>query len=148
MNKLKTLALASVAVLGLSACSSVNHGVANAPLKTKLVSHNIANVKAGEKVMAESEAKVILGFITLSEDNKYADGVNYAGDSGVPGMSFFDTTSKVKAAAAYKAVKKANADVLLAPVYETEENNYFLWKDVKTTVSAYAGKITGIKSQK
>ena len=147
MKHLKLTALAGVAMLGLSACVSTHQGVASAPMTATLESNQIANIKSGPKVTAESNAKVILGFITLSEDNKYADGVNYAGQSTLPGLSFFDSASKVKSAAAYKAVKSSNADVLVAPVYETEENNYILWKDVKAKVTAYPGKIVGFKTK-
>lgn len=147
MKNVKLMALVSAALLSLSACASTHQGVSSASLQTKLKSIQMANIKPGEKVTAESNAKVILGFITLSDDNKYADGVNYAGESGIPGMSLFDSTSKVKSAAAYKAVKQSNADVLLAPVYETEVNDYFFWKDVKATVKAYSGKIVGFKNR-
>ena len=147
MKNIKLMALAGAAMLSLSACASTHQGVASAPLVGPLKSDKIANIKAGEKVTAESNAKVILGFITLSDDNKYADGVNYAGESRIPGMSMFDSTSKVKSAAAYKAVQQSDADVLLAPVYETEVNDYFLWKDIKATVKAYSGKIVGFKNK-
>lgn len=147
MKNIKLMTLTAAAMLSLSACASTHQGVASAPLHVKLKNYQVANIKAGEKVTAESNAKVILGFITLSDDNKYADGVNYAGENGIPGMSMFDSTSKVKSAAAYKAVQQSNADVLLAPVYETEVNDYFLWKDVKATVKAYSGKIVGFKNK-
>ena len=147
MKNIKLMTLAAAAMLSLSACASTHQGVASAPLVGPLKSDKIANIKAGEKVTAESSAKVILGFITLSDDNKYADGVNYAGENRIPGMSMFDSTSKVKSAAAYKAVQQSDADVLLAPVYETEVNDYFLWKDVKATVKAYSGKIVGFKNK-
>ena len=147
MKNIKLMTLAAAAMLSLSACASTHQGVASAPLVGPLKSDKIANIKAGEKVTAESSAKVILGFITLSDDNKYADGVNYAGESKIPGMSMFDSTSKVKSAGAYKAVQQSDADVLLAPVYETEVNDYFLWKDVKATVKAYSGKIVGFKNK-
>ena len=144
--KFKMFALAGVALFGLSACSATHQGVASAPLVSYLESNQVANIQTGQKVSAESSAKVILGFITLSEDNKYADGVNYAGASALSGFSLLDSTSPVKSAAAYKALKKSNADVLVAPIYETEVDNYFLWKDVKAKVSAYSGKISGFKN--
>ena len=89
-----------------------------------------------------AKATVVLGFIKLGDDNKYADGVNY----GMGGfVSPLDPTADLKAAAAYKAVKSGSGDVLYAPIYEVEEENYFLWKKYNVNVNAYSGKITGIK---
>jgi hypothetical protein len=49
-------------------------------------------------------------------------------------------------AAAYKAISNAKADVLVAPIYFTRENNYILWKDIKATVRGYPANIKGIRN--
>ena len=84
-------------------------------------------------------------FISLGSDNTYADGVNYTG-SGALNLNLLDSTSKVKSAAAYKAISNAKADVLVAPIYFTKENNYILWKDIKATVRGYPANIKGIRN--
>ena len=56
-------------------------------------------------------------FISLGSDNTYADGVNYTGNDSLANLNILDSASKVKAAAAYKAISNAKADVLVAPIY-------------------------------
>lgn len=148
----KLALLAAVASVALSACVSTNEGTPSGALQTKVYTKQVADVAVGQKVSAESSAKVILGFITISEDNKYADGVNYSGaaaaNGGLLDFSFLDASSKVKSAAAYKALKNNNADVLVAPTYETEVNNFFVFKDIKVKVNAYKGNIRGFSQDK
>lgn len=140
MKSLKILALTGL--LALTGCASVNQGVPSAALEAKLTSSNKANVLVGEKVTASSEGTVVLGFMNFMYDDKFADGVQYSGDGA---LSFMDTSGKLKSAAAYKAMEKSGADVLVAPTYITQVNNYVLYKKIKVTVSAYKGKITSIK---
>ena len=126
----------------LASCASSNQGVPSAELHANLNSTNDAKVTVGKKVTASSEGTVILGFIKLMDDHKYADGVNFSGQGP---MNFLDTAAAIKSAAAYKAMEKSNADVLVAPIYITEVENFFVYKKVKVTVKAYKGTITSIK---
>ncbi|MDD4556098.1 MAG: hypothetical protein PHE89_02040 [Alphaproteobacteria bacterium] len=131
--------MATVA-LGLSGCASLNQGVPAGALQANVYTNQSANVQVGQKVTADSSANVIFGFITLSEDSKFADGVSYAGQGA---LNLLDTTGAVKSAAAYKAMKSSGADVLVAPTYITEIEDFFVFKKVKVTVSAYKGTIKG-----
>lgn len=149
----KLALLAAVASVALSACVSTNESTPSGALQAKVYTKQYADVAVGSKVSAESSAKVIFGFITISEDNKYADGVNYSGSAaaakgGLLDLSFLDASTKVKSAAAYKALKNSNADVLVAPTYETEVNNFFVFKDIKVKVNAYKGNIKGFTQDK
>lgn len=137
----KLLPILAVSAL-LTGCASVNQGVTASKLETKLTATNEAKIVVGKKVTASAEGQVILGFINLAKDKKYADGISYAGEGN---LSILDSSRSLKSAAAYKAMKKSGADVLVAPTYVTEVNNYFVYKEIKVTVSAYKGKIASFK---
>ncbi|MDR1026349.1 MAG: hypothetical protein LBL47_03015 [Lactobacillus sp.] len=140
----KLALLATAATVGLSGCVSLNEGVPSPALETRVRSAHIADIQPGQKVTGESSATILFGLFKINGDTQFADGVNYAG-AGLF-SSPLDSTAPVKSAAAYKAMKSSGADVLLAPTYITEVNNYVLWKDVKVTVNAYKGTIKGFKS--
>ena len=140
----KLCLLATVAMFGLTACSSVNMGVPAGALKETVRADHIANVRVGEKISGESSAKVLFGFFTLSEDNKYADGVNYAGETSMAGIALPSLDGKLRSAAAYKAVTSSGADVIVAPTYTTYvEKDYIVYKEVRSVVKGYKGTITG-----
>ena len=139
---MKKVLFATLATLALSACTATHQSVPTGALKLNVENDRTANIQIGQKVSGNSKATVILGLFKLSDDSKYADGVNY----GMGGfVSPLDPTADIKAAAAYKAVKAGSGDVLFAPIYEIEEENYFLWKKYNVNVNAYSGKILGIK---
>ena len=140
---MKKVLLATLATLALSACVATHQGVPTGTLTLGGVESNrTANIQIGPKVSGNAKGTVVLGFIKLGDDTKYADGVNF----GMGGLvSPLDPTADLKAAAAYKAVNSGNGDVLYAPIYEVEEENYVLWKKYNVNVNAYSGKITGIK---
>lgn len=139
---MKKVLFTTLATLALSACTATHQGVPTGALKLNVENDRTANIQIGQKVTGNAKGTVILGLFKLAGDTKYADGVNY----GMGGfVSPLDPTADFKAAAAYKAVKAGAGDVLFAPIYEVEEQNYFLWKNYDVNVKAYAGKITGIK---
>lgn len=142
MKNIKSILVVFVSTLALVGCASTNQGVPAARLDPSLKSENEVKVVVGSKVSATSEGTVVLGFMNFSDDNKYADGVVYGGDD-----SWISTTSKIKSAAAYKAMRKSGADVLVSPTYITEVEDFVLWKNVKVTVNAYKGRIAGFKSK-
>ncbi|MBR5599128.1 MAG: hypothetical protein IKW39_03710 [Alphaproteobacteria bacterium] len=133
-------------ILSLSACSSANYSTTSAPLSASLHSHHSAELKFNNRVSATSQETVILGLFSIGSDNIYADGVNYSASNSM-NLSVLDTTARVKAAAAYNALTKAKADVLYAPVYYIQEDNYLLWKNVKASVRAYPANIVGFKEE-
>jgi hypothetical protein len=146
MTSLKKFSAISLLALSLSACSSVNYSTTSAPLDVSLHSHHSAELKFNTPVSASAQETILFGFFSLGGDNTYADGVDYFPPNS-SNFSVLDNTSRVKAAAAYKALTKAKADVLYAPVYYVQEDNYILWKNVKASVKAYPANIVGFKEE-
>ena len=125
----------------LSACSMVTQSVQTPVLEPTIQHNKQANIQVGRRVVASAHGTVLFGFLSLSPENHFAEGVNY----GVASTPLWDFAGGLKAAAAYKAIRSDNADILLAPVYEVQVNDYFLWKTYKVSVKAYTGHITGIR---
>ncbi|MBJ7548876.1 hypothetical protein JHC42_18745, partial [Pseudomonas sp. OA3] len=50
-----------------------------------------------------------------------------------------------KSAAAYKAVKASGADVIVAPRYEVNVQDYFVYKTVSVNVTGNKGTVTSIR---
>lgn len=136
--------LVCVVVLAfLSGCASLNmsqpSGSVDAVVKTDLK----ADISVGEKISGESKSNIIMGLFSFGGDSKFADGVNYNGGSSLSmGLNPVDA---VKSAAAYNAVTKSGADIIVAPKYIIEVNSYVVFKTIKVTVTGYKGTITGIK---
>lgn len=147
----KMLLLAGVAMMGLTACSSVHQGVASAPLVEHLApAEHIPHVKVGEKISGTSSAKVLFGFITFGGDSEYVDGMTYTGASSIkdalpiPVPTLASGMDDVKSAAAYKAIESSGADVIVAPTYKTSvKNDFFVYKELEARVEGYKGTITG-----
>lgn len=144
MKKTKLFLVTALMSAGLAGCSSVNQGTVSAPLETSLVSAQTAQLSVKPKASARSSQTTIFGFISVGGDNKYADGVSYAGDGSFAGFSGFTPIAKIKAAAAYKILQQSKADVLLAPTYTVQVDDYFLWQHYSAQVQAYPAKIVNI----
>ena len=145
-----TKSLAAVFVISASAlltgCSSLNQSTVSPALSTNIDSNLKADISVGQKISGKASTTVILGLIKLG-DNKHADGVNY-GTGGGLGLGGFGLTEDTKSAAAYKAIKAAGADVLLAPTYVVTQNGFgFLYTKVDAEVTGYAGTVKGVKQQ-
>jgi len=85
-----------------------------------------------KKIQGNSKATYVLGFLKISGDSSYADGVYRS-------YNPLDKVSPVSAAAAFKALKKSNADVIVNPQYEVKRTNYILWQTVEATVTGMKG---------
>ena len=147
----KMLLLAGIAMIGLTGCTSVHQGVPAGALQTSVRADHVANVKVGEKISGVSSAKILFGFIKIGGDNQFVDGMSYAGETGgLSGMlpSLSKGMDDVKSAAAYKAITKSGADVIVAPTYKTTvKNDFVVYKELEAKVEGYKGTITGF-SQK
>lgn len=152
----KMLLLAGIAMIGLTGCSSVHQGVASGALQTSVSADHIANIRVGEKISGESSAKILFGFIKIGGDNNFVDGMSYAGESNglggalpLPVPSLSNGMDDVKSAAAYKALTKSGADVIVAPTYKTTvKNDYVVYKEIEAKVEGYKGTITGFIQKK
>ncbi len=144
MKKFALPALLSVAVLA-SGCATHNVSQPTAPLNGYVDTGLKADVTVGEKISGESNVKILFGLFKLGGSNKYADGVTFGSSASPFGFSGLDPISSAKSAAAYDAVQKSGADVIVAPKYLVDVQDYFLFRDVKVTVSGYKGTINNIK---
>lgn len=140
-SSLKLLSVASLVVL--TGCSSLNQSAVSPSLKQEVTTEFKADVEVGKKTTGKSTTTVILGFIKLG-DNQFADGVGYGtgfslGLSGAEGA---------KSAAAYKAIKAANADILVAPTYVIKEEGFGpLYTTIEAEVTGFAGTVKGVKQK-
>lgn len=139
----KVLLLAAVSSFAMVGCASQNVSQSSSPLVSSVEAPLKADVDVGEKITGTAQSTQIFGFIKLGP-NKFADGVTYAGASGGGLLSMLDSSESVKAAAAYNATSKSNADVIVAPRYTIETNDYFVFKTTKATVNGYKGTINSI----
>lgn len=139
----KILALAAVAVLGISGCASVHQSAPSKYAGPVVSSCLTAETEVGGAISGASTTTRILGLFKFG-DGEFADGVGY----GVGGFSLgFSDAEDTKAAAAYKAIKKSGADTVIAPKYVVEEYDFFgLYKTTTATINGRAGKTGKISS--
>lgn len=143
MNFIK-IACAAALLASTVACTTLNQSAPSQGLQSQVSADFAADVEVGNLAKGRSRTVVILGFITLG-DSKFADGVNY----GVNKPSFgFGATEDTKSAAAYNALKKTNADILVAPRYTVDEFNFFgIYKTIDAEVVGYSGTIKSVKQK-
>lgn len=142
---LSAAAMISTAILA-SGCSSYNISQPIAPVAGAVKTNLKADVAVGESISGESKVNILFGFLKLGGDSHFADGVTYGADSGSAlSLAAFDPVSSAKAAAAYKAVKSSNADLIVAPRYEVSIQDYFIFKKVDVKVTGNKGSINNIR---
>lgn len=143
--------LALVSALALSGCSAMHVSSNTMPLSGNVKTDVNANVDVGQKISGTSSATRIL-FFTVGGDSKHADGMVYGTSNGGGGSSLLPfgalgggAVGKVKSAAAYNAMHKSGADVIVAPQYTVSEKNYGVFAKYKVTVTGYKGTIQNIQ---
>jgi hypothetical protein len=143
---LKKVLIASSLVLAgaLSGCSSLNVSSNSMPVTAPLQTDIKADVEVGEKISGKASVTKIL-FFTIGSDKQFADGVSYGGSGGGMGLPFGDPVSKAKSAAAYKAVTSSGADIIVAPRYTVETDDFVVFGTINVTVEGYKGTIKSIK---
>lgn len=142
---LASLALASVAVI-LTGCTTNHVSKYSAPLDIKVEAQAKPTVQVGGLINGEAKLQRVL-FFTWGA-SKFADCVDYGGPSGgqETGFQLFGISFDAgKAAAAYNACDKADADVIVAPKYEIEYKNYVVYAVAKIKVQGYKGNFKGLK---
>lgn len=147
----KFLAILPLAAVTLAVgCKSTNMSKVSSPVATVIEAPLVADITVGQDIKGESSATVILGLFTIGADSKFADNVNYnvAQSSGMTLPFLGDAiASNVKAAAAYKACESGNAEILVAPRYTLEVEDYFVFKTITATVNAKKGTLVNIKNK-
>jgi hypothetical protein len=157
MKQVITL-IAGVAALGILAtgCASTNVSKIAAPgsavCKTVVAT---PDVEQGGKITGTAEVYKIFGGLIVVGDTKYADGVRFTSNVGkqetgavaaLAGLFGGESNDRAKAAAAYKACEGNNADMILFPSYEIDQNNYFIFSKTTCKVDGFKAVIKGIKS--
>ncbi|MBP0948515.1 hypothetical protein V2K62_14490 [Pseudomonas alliivorans] len=146
MNKLWKFAAVATLIAATSGCVSYNMSQPVAPLEGTVKTDLKADVKVGGTISGESSTNVLFNFLSIGGDTQFADGVAYGGASGGGmGLALPDPVSTAKAAAAYKAVKSSGADLIVAPRYEVNVKDYFIFKKVDVKVTGNKGSINSIR---
>lgn len=146
MNKLWKFAAVATLIAATSGCVSYNVSQPTAPLEGTVKTDLKADVKVGGIISGESSTNVLFNFLSIGGDTQFADGVAYGGASGGGmGLALLDPVSTAKAAAAYKAVKSSGADLIVAPRYEVNVKDYFIFKKVNVKVTGNKGSINSIR---
>jgi hypothetical protein len=147
MKKLWMSAAVATLIATTSGCVSYNVSQPTAPLEGVVKTDLKADVKVGGTITGESSTNVLFNFLTFGGDSQFADGVAYGGASGGGGLGLPlpDPVSTTKAAAAYKAVKSSGADLIVAPRYEVNVQDYFIFKKVDVKVTGNKGSINSIR---
>ncbi len=148
-----SLIMAILSLVVLTGCMTLNKSTTPANLNVDIKAELKADIEVGEKIMGNSQAIIVLGIFKIGGDNKFADGVTYQGASGGEGMAMpislpllgSSTVDKLKAGAAYKAIKGSGADVIIFPNYEIEETNYLVFKKYNVSVNGLKGIVKSIK---
>ncbi|MBY0515973.1 MAG: hypothetical protein K2P81_03620 [Bacteriovoracaceae bacterium] len=135
----------------LTACSTTLHkSQQSSSIDIATRSDMSADIEVDMNTVLKGTAQqvTVLGFIDIESANQFADGVTYNGGSS--GFTLFSggIIESTKAAAAFKAVNKQEADVIVAPQYIIKVESKFLgmYKKVTASVSGYAGKIKNIRN--
>lgn len=150
MKKLWMSAGLATLIATTSGCVSYNMSQPSAPLEGVVKSDLKADVKVGETISGESSTNILFNFFAFGGDTQFADGVVYGGGAGGGalgslGLPIPDPISTTKAAAAYKAVKSSGADLIVAPRYEVNVEDYFIFKKVGVKVTGNKGSISSIR---
>lgn len=142
MNRLSLLALIVAGIVS-GGCASQNISQYPSSIDATVETDLKAQVAVGEKISGESKMSILFNLITIG-DSKFADGVVFGATGSTP-IGLPDPISKTKSAAAYNAVTKAGADVIIAPRYVVDVVDYVIFKQVKVRATGYAGKIKSVR---
>jgi hypothetical protein len=145
MMKSVLFVLLLITAIGTAGCSTVHTSQYASPVLATVDAHLKANVEVGPKIAGSSSSTTLFGIFTFGP-NKFADGVNYGFETG-GGFLNLDCFAAVKSAAAYQAVTNSNSDLIIAPKYTVEYNNYFIFSTKNATVSGYKGVLKGVEAK-
>jgi len=118
-------------------CSTYNQSFYQPATKTSGYELDVEKISDNE-ISGEGSAGYIFGFIKVSGESEFADGITY-------GYSDNGDYSDLKSAAAYDAIKKNGCNVLIAPRYIVQTSNSFFYRSVTINVYGYPGKYKSVK---
>ena len=149
--KLKVILLSSVVAMSfmLNSCATTNASYQSSPVIARNVDLDPikADVKIDEskKLKGESTSTYFL-FFRVGGDHTFADGVNYNAQKG---FSFLGgPLTKVRSAAAYKALSSGDYDLLVNPTYVVKVRNSLFFKIYTVTVEGYGAKYSNFRTEK
>ncbi|MCX2897462.1 hypothetical protein ORL50_06765 [Pseudomonas mandelii] len=145
LNTIVKFIALSTLIATATGCVSYNQSQPSSPIDSTVKADLKADIAVGDAISGQSSVNVLFGFLKFGGDSQFADGVAYGGQSGGLSGLGLDPVSAVKSAAAYKAVKSSGADLIVAPRYEVNEENYFIFKKVSVTVKGNKGNIRSIR---
>lgn len=143
MKRIATIATLSALAL-LTGCASQNVSQPTAPLNGEVTTNLKADVKVGETITGQSTVNILFNVFKLGGDSQFADGVTYGGGEGGFALGL-DPVASAKSAAAYKAVTTSGADLIVAPRYEVNVEDYFVYKTVNVKVTGKKGTVIAIR---
>ena len=128
-----------ILILGsVTGCMSLNENAVSAPYcaqtKTPVFEPTVI---VGEKITGKASGTSLFGIFWFGP-SEFAEGIVYNG--GKFDLKF-GRSEQVKSAAAYNAINRAQADILVGPKYVVEKHDYFFFSTMTATVSGYKGKI-------
>ena len=149
----KILFAAATVILFATSCTTTNKSVSTVPVRPRssvdpLKVDYVVDMKS--KLEGNSKSVWLLGFIKLSGDPTYADGISYSssfadGQEGFMRLFGSFTQRKIvqaKSAAAYMAVEGKDADFIANPQYTITQSKilFGIVKSYNATVNGYKGK--------
>ena len=137
--------ISSIALFATVGCQSTNISKPSSPISSVIKADLKADIAVGADITGTSSASILFSLFKIGGDSKFADGVNYSVSGGSISLFGVSTVDQVKAAAAYNACAESGADILVAPRYVVEIDDFFVFKTIKVTVNAKKGTISNIK---
>ena len=137
-----------VAVVALaSGCTTHNYAKVGSNVDVVQFANVEAGLEVGQPIEAQVQVTEIFGFIKLGMPNEFADGISYGAGGGGGGLlsGIFGpgTAELAKSAAAYKAIKEAQYDVILGARYYVKTNWFLVGTKYDVTVKGTGAKVTG-----
>lgn len=146
LNMLKKFFFFVLITVVLIGCSTMHSSEYSSPLEVKLISPLKADVEVSGIITGEASMVNLLIFFNIGQPNEFAEGISYGTENSRSAFFNLIPYEDLKAAAAYDAVNKSKADVIVAPKYIIKTDNYLLFKTVNVKVTGYKGIIKGIKN--
>jgi|TARA_B100000809_G_C14670708_1_gene363124 hypothetical protein len=134
MNKIIVL----IMFLLITGCSVTNKSTLVSPVSVEAKSKLQGNIEVGDKISGSIKATMFLGVFQLSGPKTYLDGLNGA----FPAYNPFDCLSRLKAAAAYKAIVNSESEIIVNPQYTITIHRALGFSNIEIEVTGYKGVFT------
>lgn len=127
----------AVALLLLSSCRSTRINALSTPMYSPAAQINEiranVDIDMNKKIEGEASAVYWLG-IKIKGERSYAEGLSVP----APGSA----VSKLKSAAAFKAITSSKSDIIVHPNYVVNIEKFIFFKKITVTATGFSGKFT------